>query len=200
MAECNQFQLPANLAPNTVLLLIDVQEGFSSPYWGVRNNPQAEENMLCLLSAWRQARMPVIHVQHLSLEEMSPLNPKNGGHNFKSGFAPEEGEVVFQKQVNSAFIGTSLEAHLRKHNYETLVIAGLTTDHCVSTSTRMAGNFGFTVYLVGEATACFDRAGADSKLIAAQSIFEAHLASLHGEFATVCNTKEILACLPVLSK
>ena len=50
----------------TALLLIDVQQGFDDPYWGKRNNPDAEQKMAQLLHVWRAQKLPIIHVQHLS--------------------------------------------------------------------------------------------------------------------------------------
>jgi nicotinamidase-related amidase len=177
----------------SVLINIDVQEGFNqSEYWGKRNNPDAEQKIKRLLEAWRSSCRPVIHVQHLSKDEASPLYEKGAGVNFKKAFMPHEGEPVFQKHVNSAFIGTDLEDYLHRHGYHDLVIVGLTTDHCVSTTTRMAGNLGFKVTLVGDATATFDRTSLDGHHYSADEIHRIHLVSLHGEFANVVQVDEVL--------
>src|SRR5262245_9281743 len=97
----------------TALLLIDVQQGFDAPYWGARNNPSAEANIERLLEAWRSAREPIFHVKHNSRAAKSPLHPDNPGNAFKDFAAPRAGEPAFGKDVNSAFIGTDLEARLR---------------------------------------------------------------------------------------
>ena len=125
---------------NVALLLIDFQKGFDDPSWGRRNNALAEENAASLLQHWRERAWPVIHVQHGSLESGSPLARTHPGYAFKDTLKPLGDEKQFNKMVNSAFIGTELEEHLRRHGIDSLVIAGLTTDHCVSTSARMAGN------------------------------------------------------------
>ncbi|BDP42689.1 cysteine hydrolase [Deinococcus aetherius] len=174
------------------LVLIDIQKGFLNPIWGERNNPDAEANATRLLAAWRAQGWPVFHVQHLSRGPESPLRPGQDGAEFQPGFEPRPGEGHVTKHVNSAFIGTDLEGQLRGQGIGRLVIAGLTTDHCVSTTTRMAGNLGFDVTLLGDATATFDRTFGNLHLTA-DELHRAHLASLHGEFATVRTTSEVLA-------
>lgn len=178
-----------SLPSNTVLLVIDVQQGFNDPSWGSRNNPQAEENIAKLLEVWRRTDHPIIHVQHLSKEEHSPLGVDSPGSQFKEQAQPHAHELIIQKSVNSAFIGTHLEQILHTHHFDTLVIAGLTTDHCVSTTTRMAGNLGFQTYVISDATATFERTGYDGRTYTAQEIHDVSLVSLNHEFATVVDTQ-----------
>ena len=180
------------------LLLIDVQQGLDDPRWGTRNNPDAEQRIADLLAAWRATAQPVIHVQHSSLEPRSPLREDAPGHAFKVEALPMAGEPVFHKHVNSAFIGTDLEAHLRANGIESLVVVGITTDHCVSTTARMAGNLGFAVTVVEDATATFERRGPDGTHYSADLMHRVALASLHGEFATVRKAQDILATLTAL--
>jgi nicotinamidase-related amidase len=178
---------------NPALLIIDVQQGFDDPFWGRRNNLDAEANIARILAAWRARGWPVIHVQHHSRHPDSPLAPRNAwGSALKPEVQPRPGEPVITKHVNSAFIGTSLESLLRDRGVTTLVITGLTTNHCVETTTRMAGNLGFNTYLVGDGTATFDRVGPDGVRYRAEDIQAVSLASLHGEFAQVITTEEAL--------
>ncbi len=181
------------ISSNSALLLIDVQQGFDDPKWGLRNNPDAESNIALLIGSWRDKKRPVIHVQHCSTEPDSPLRPELPGCQFKPEANPIEGEPVFKKTVNSAFIGTELESYLKNSGIEHLVIVGLTTDHCVSTTTRMAGNLGFTVVLVSDATATFDRIGPDGKKYTADDIHAVHIASLNGEFCDVTTTDSLIS-------
>jgi nicotinamidase-related amidase len=174
------------------LLVIDVQKGFDDPSWGNRNNPDAEANIASLISGWRKKKQPIIHVQHCSHEPDSPLRSDAPGYGFKDEARPVAGEKHFVKSVNSAFIGTDLEGYLRDSEVESLVVVGFTTDHCVSTTTRMAGNLGFKVRLVSDATATFDRRGEDGTLYLAGDIHNIHLASLNGEFCTVRSAEQIL--------
>jgi nicotinamidase-related amidase len=184
------------LPQNTALLLIDIQQGMDDPHWaGTRNNPGAEANAAALLAAWRASGRPVIHVQHASKLKTSPLRRDLPGHKIKDIVAPAAGEMVFVKQENSAFIGTSLEAHLRERAITTLVLCGLTTQHCVSSTTRMAGNLGFQCYLAGDAAAAFPAKDHLGQEYDAETVHAVSLATLHEEFATVANTKDILAAV-----
>lgn len=181
------------LAPNAVLLLIDVQQGFDEPRWGRRNNPDMEERIVELLAAWRVRKGPVIHARHMSVDPTSPLRPGQSGNDFKNEVRPIPGEPIIEKRVNSCFIGTSLEADMRRRGFDSLIIAGLTTNHCVSTTARMAGNLGFTAWVISDATATFDRVGPNGVEYPAELIQAIALADLHGEFATVVDTATVMA-------
>jgi len=166
---------------------------------GKRNNPQAEGNIARLLSAGRKSDRPVLHVRHLSLTPGSVFAQDAHGSQIKAEVAPIGDEPVIFKNVNSAFIGTTREQQLHDRKITQLVIVGLTTDHCVSTTTRMAGNLGFEVYLVSDGTATFERIGPNGKHYSADEIHEVNLASLHGEFAEAVCTDGILANLTVVA-
>ena len=172
------------------LILIDIQKGFDDvEYWGgERNNPDAEKNARILLDIWRDNHLPIFHIQHCSSNPNSLLNELKEGNEFKEIVKPINGEPVIKKNVNSAFIGTNLERQLKENNIHTVVIVGLTTDHCVSTTTRMAGNLGFKTFIVSDATATFNKKGIDGQHYSAALIHETALASLNGEFATVTTT------------
>jgi nicotinamidase-related amidase len=175
------------------LILIDIQKGFDDvEYWGgERNNPDAEYNAGILLDIWRDNQLPIFHIQHCSSNPNSLLSELNAGNDFKEIVKPIPGEPIIKKNVNSAFIGTNLKQQLDEQKINTLVIVGLTTDHCVSTTTRMAGNFGFETFVVSDATATFNKKGIDGQHYSAALIHETALASLNGEFATIVTTANL---------
>ena len=177
-------------ADRPALLLIDIQKGFDDiAYWGgERNNPDAELRAGELLKAWRAHQLPVFHIRHCSSITSSLLHETNAGNEFKELVTPLEGEPIIKKNVNSAFIGTDLQSRLNNEGITMLVIAGLTTDHCISTTARMAGNLGFDTWVVADATATFNKKGPEGQNYPAALIHETALASLHGEFATVVNS------------
>ena len=179
------------LPDNTALIIIDVQQAFNDPAWGERNNLDAEATIAKLLDHWRQAARPIIHIHHHSAHADGLFHPDKVGARVKPEAAPLEGEPVLIKNVNSAFIGTDLEQRLRASSVTTVVLVGTTTDHCVSTTARMAGNLGFATYVVADATATFARRGHDGRTYSADLMHDTALASLEGEFATVIGS----ACL-----
>ena len=172
------------------LLLIDIQQGFDDvEYWGgERNNPDAENNARMLLDIWRENHLPIFHIQHCSTNPNSLLNEKNKGNELKEIVQPISGEPVIKKNVNSAFIGTDLKQQLDELKIDSLVLVGFTTDHCVSTTARMAGNYGYETFIVSDATVSFNKKGIDGQSFSAALIHETSLASLNEEFATVVTT------------
>jgi nicotinamidase-related amidase len=189
------MQLPAN----TALIVIDVQQGFLDTRWGQRNHPDAEERIAELLAAWRAARRPVVHVRHASPSPHGAFRAGTPGFAFKPQAQPLDGETLITKEVNSAFIGTKLEGHLREAGIDTVVLCGLTTDHCVSTTARMAGNLGFVTVVVEDACATHERRGPDGRHFTAEEMHATALASLHGEFARIAATAGVLAALATLN-
>src|SRR5688572_28974207 len=171
---------------NTALILIDIQKGFGDlSYWGNRNNDDAEKNAGEILAAWRKKGLPIFHIKHNSTNPKSKLFPGQSGNDIQDVVKPQGTEPVIAKNVNSAFIGTDLKERLDKQNIKSLVVVGLTTDHCVSTTVRMAANFGYETFLLSDATATFDKIDQNGKKIPASIVHDVNLASLNGEFATI---------------
>ena len=171
--------------------------------------------------AEQNATVLICHVHHHSIYPDSMLHPEKTVEvdgvprravDAQPCAAPEAGETVWTKDVNSAFLGTGLEAFLRARHVRQLVLCGLTTDHCVSTSTRMAANLRIVdrvaprdateptaavvvtsegdIVLVGDACATYAKGGFD-----AETVHQVNLASLDGEFAHVAATAEVVGAI-----
>ncbi|KAI1206042.1 Isochorismatase hydrolase [Annulohypoxylon truncatum] len=208
----------------TALIIIDVQDGFFHPtHWGPsRSTPDFEKNVTLLLKAAREHNekqgegteeasntVAICHVHHHSTEQNSPLRPGakveiNGklieGSQPQSFAQPQQGEPLFIKHVHSSFVGTGLETYLKDRGVRQLVLIGLTTDHCVNTTTRFANNLGVVsatslngeldegdIVVASDACAAWSKGGFD-----AETVHKVHLASLKGEFAQVEKTQDIL--------
>ena len=181
----------------TALLLIDVQHGVNElSHWGGpsgrRNNPRAEERMRALLGAFRERDLPVAFTRHDSREDASPLKLSLAGGAQLDGLETADGDIVVVKDVNSAFVGTSMEVRLRRAGVDRLLVAGFFTNFCVETSVRMAGNLGFDVYLAHDACATTNRVGPDGIDRDAELVHDVSVANLHGEFCTAISTEEAL--------
>ena len=183
----------AFIKKNPALLLVDIQKAFlEKDYPGlIRNNENAEFICGKILKKWRTLDLPIIHVRHSSTNPESKLHKSRPGFEFNDYVTPLETEMVLTKEVNSAFIGTNLENILIKSHIDTLVIVGMTTNHCISTTVRMSGNLGFDTYLISDSTACYNTKGMDGEIIDCNTIYNSALASLQEEFATVIDSKEL---------
>ena len=174
------------------LIIVDVQKAFEDKKWGERNNLNAEENISRILKLWREKGWLVIHMQHTSDNPSSVFYPKNEGFDIKEIVKPIGEEVVIEKRVNSSFIGTNLEDLLKANEISQVVITGLTTPHCVSTTTRMSGNLGFETYLISDATAAFGLNDQNNIYYDAETIHNVSLATINDEFATVLTTDQLI--------
>ena len=180
---------------STALLLVDVQEGVNDVKYyggpsGKRNNDSAEENMRCLLTEWRRLGKQVAFTRHNSRELNSPLKLSLETGKQIEGLDIHESDIVVDKDVNSGFIGTSLEVELRRSGIDRLVVMGFYTNYCIETTVRMAGNLGFDTYLVHDACAAINTLGHDGTYYDADLVHNMYIANLHGEFCTAIS-KEV---------
>lgn len=176
---------------NAVLLPIDMQIGFDDPGSPPRWNSDLDANGLALLAAWRAARWPIIHVCHDSIQPGSSLAVGQPGNRHRPGFAPQGDEPLVTKSVNSAFIGTDLDLRLRRLEAKRVVVFGLVTDMCVSTTIRMGANLGWDMVLVPEACDCFALPDGRGGVIPAEQIHAAHVATLAFEFCQTASVAEL---------
>ncbi|WP_226528752.1 cysteine hydrolase family protein [Metabacillus niabensis] len=174
------------------LILIDVQKAFDDKKWGERNNLNAEVNISKILQLWREKGWLVIYIQHMSDNPNSVFHSMNEGFAIKDIVEPIKDEVMITKKVNSSFIGTNLEEQLKENEISTVIITGLTTPHCVSTTARMSGNLGFSTYLISDATAAFGLKDQNDRFYDAETIHNISLATLHDEFATILTTEQLI--------
>ena len=176
------------------LIVVDVQAGFDdAEFWGPRDNPSCESNIAALVRKWRAESWPIVFVRHDSDNLHSPLSPAAAGHAFKDVLEGTP-DLLISKRVNSSFYGTpDLDAWLRDEGIEQVVICGITTNHCCETTARMAGNLGYDTYFVIDATHTFDRVAFDGTTVRAATLSAMTATNLHGEFATVVMTGDLLS-------
>ena len=102
-------------------------------------------------------------------------------------------DLLVTKSVNSSFHGTpDLHAWLLDRGLSGIVVCGITTNHCCETTARVGGNLGHDVLFVLDATHTFDRTGPDGTHLTADELARATATNLHGEFATVVSTRDLV--------
>jgi nicotinamidase-related amidase len=174
------------------LVVVDAQRGFDDPSWGTRNNPQCDDNIAALVAEWTRTGRPLVYVRHDSTEPNSPLKCGEQGNRLKP-YLKAEPDILVSKSVNSSFHGTpDLDAWLRERTLDGIVVCGITTNHCCETTARVGGNLGHTVLFALDATHTFDRTGPDGRTLTADELARATATNLHGEFAEVVSTANLL--------
>lgn len=177
------------------LLIIDMQNCMAPSHTGPRNNPGAENQIALLLGAWRNVGAPIIHVRHISRTPRSGFWPGQPGAEFQARFSPINGEHVVEKNVPDAFISSGLDRWLHAREITTLVVVGVSTNNSVEATARTAGNLGFSVLVVADATFTFDKPDYHNRLRTAEEVHSMSLANLNGEYASVVTTDEALNAL-----
>ncbi len=184
--------LPTALPATAALIVIDLQKAIDAPYWGPRNNPEAEHNVARLLAAWRRSGRPVYHIRHDSTEAQSAYRPGQPGHEFKDEVKPQPGERVIAKRVHSAFTGTDLEARLTRAGHTPLIVTGGLTNNSVEATVRMGANLGFEIYVVSDGTFAVSKRTLEGRIFSAEDVHALSLANLQGEYATIVDSAWVL--------
>jgi nicotinamidase-related amidase len=182
-----------HLDDRTALVVVDVQKGFEDVgWWGQRNNAHCEANIEALIEHWRTLSRPVVFVQHDSENPRSPLHPSNPGNAFKDVVTGEP-DLLVTKSVNSSFHGTpDLHAWLQASDVQAIVVCGITTNLCCETTARVGGNLGYHVFFALDATHAFDRPDLAGGTVSASELSRITAINLHGEFATVLATSDLI--------
>ncbi len=180
---------------NPTLIIIDMQQGMRNPQAGARNNHFAEANILRLLTAWRAAQAPVVHVRHMSRTPGSLFWPGQAGAEFQPALAPLDSEHVVEKNVPDAFINSGLEKWLRIRDIRELIIVGVSTNNSVESTARSAGNLGFGTRVIADACYAYDKVDYDGVSRTAQEVHAMALANLEGEYASIVSTDAALHLL-----
>lgn len=101
--------------------------------------------------------------------------------------------LLVTKSVNSSFHGSpDLHAWLQAEHLDGIVICGFTTNHCCETTARVGGNLGYRVLFALDATHTFERKDLAGVVVPAAEIGRMTALNLHGEFATVVRTKDLV--------
>jgi len=82
------------------------------------------------------------------------------GGEFNAEFGPQPGDIVAKEHwAQNGFANTDLDAQLKQHGIEKLVLIGLIANSCIESTARFGMELGYHVTLVPEATAAFSAEG-----------------------------------------
>ncbi len=180
------------VSSQSALIVLDVQKAIDLPYWGERNNLDAETNMHRILEVWRKTRLPVFHIQHNSSGLESGYNPTRESHAFKDEVVPIAGEVVIGKTVHSAFVGTDLENLLLQKGIDQLFLFGVKTNNSIETTVRHGSNLGFEIVLIEDACFTHNQVDWNRREWSASDIHAISLSNLEGEYCKITTTDQFL--------
>ncbi|MFG2039646.1 cysteine hydrolase family protein [Dactylosporangium sp. NPDC048998] len=192
----------------SALLIIDIQESFRQrPNWAAVSNPGIAATVAPLVADARERGDLVVWVLHAEPGTGNVFDPA-AGHDFvryQEGLEPRPGEPQLVKTSANAFTTTGLQQLLTTEGIRHLIVTGIQTELCCETTTRVAGDLGYDVTFVTEATATFPIAHRDERdlpfadiLASPRTLSTADVIArteyaLAGRFATVATVKEVLA-------
>jgi nicotinamidase-related amidase len=180
----------------TALLIIDIQNDyFPGGKMEVEGSVEASLRAKQLLAAFREAKMPIIHVQHISAYPGATFFlPETEGVRINDNVAPLSGETVIQKNFPNSFRNTPLLEELKKQDVQHVVIGGMMTHMCVDATARAAFDYGLQCTVVSDA--CATRTLAFGELVVpAGQVHAAFLAALKGIYAKVVTAEDLIVSL-----
>lgn len=178
---------------NTALLLLEIQNDyFPNGRIPLEKSIEASSHAQIVLSAYREKRLPIVHVQHISTHpDATYFLPCTKGAEFYSSVQPAKGETIIKKHYPNSFKDTGLLNHLIKNQINHLVICGMMTQMTVDATVRAAYDLGFTCTVLHDA--CTARQlEFNHNIISAQNVHSAFLAAFQPTYATVMSSDEFL--------
>ena len=175
----------------TALVVIDVQNDyFPGGRFPLFRANAALKNVLALRDWARGRSIPIFWVRHTSRAESRFFRPGTPGRELHPRLVPGD-ETIVDKTTPNSFVGTNLEALLRKSGVDTVVWAGMMTWMCVDTTVRAAKDLGFSNILAHDACASGWLKGPHG-VVTPWSSHKAFVAALGFHHATLTTTKTVL--------
>ena len=116
-----------------ILLVVDAQKLITAT--DLYNFNAFENTVKTLIAAARENNVEVIYVRHDD-GDGAELTKGTPGFEIYEGFSPRSGEKIFDKTVNSSFMGTGLLEYLKAKNVHTVAVVGLQTDYCIDATIK----------------------------------------------------------------
>lgn len=180
-------------APATGLLVIDIQnEYFPGGKMVIPDGMKALNNSKKLVEFAHQKGIPVWFVHHVGAKGGPLFAEGSVFAEFHKDLQPTKDDRIITKATPSAFVGTDLEQQLKAKGIKQLIVTGLMTHMCVSTTSRDAVPKGFSVIIPEDATATRSIDDSRGGVIDHQLLQRAAIAGVADVFAEIRTTQEVL--------
>ncbi|SFI11354.1 cysteine hydrolase family protein [Halpernia frigidisoli] len=179
---------------NKALIIIDIQNDyFENGAMELVGSLEASENAKLILEKFRNEKLPLVHIQHLSVAPNSTFFlPDTEGQKIHENVKPLSGEKVIAKNYPNSFRETGLLEYLKSQNIKELVFVGMMTQMCIDATVRAAKDLEFECTVIGDATATRDLE-LNGIAVKAEFVQTAFLAGLNSFYAEIKNTNEFLS-------
>jgi len=155
----------------TAVLVIDMQQGLCEGEGKAFDCEGVIVRINRVTGKARRAGAPVIFIQHES--RSGYLEYETPAWQLATGLEVEASDIRIRKTTPDSFLRTNLEAVLKEHRVESIVVCGMHTEFCVDTTTRRALALGYPVTLVEDA-----HTSAGNVALTAQQVIAHHNATL----------------------
>jgi len=143
------------MSDNVALLIVDMQVNMLDEEMPIYKGREILTTLADLIARARTQGIPVIYVRHNG-GPGEPDEPQTPGWEIHPALAPNPGELIVDKTTPDTFASTDLQDKLTELGIETLVIAGMQTDMCITATTQSAVAFSYKTILVEDGHTTFD--------------------------------------------
>ena len=168
----------------TALLNIDMQHFFVV---GAPEGLTIIERINRLISVCDQRGIPVFHTTNVFRPDVANVEEAVALH---KNLRVNPDHIIFEKRHFGAFHESSLEEQMHRRGINTIIITGIRTNVCCSTTAWEAISRGFKVFFLSDATATKEMGG-----VSAEILQTATCATLNHLFGNVVSTAEMIGMI-----
>lgn len=174
------------------LVVIDVQNEYFDGALPITGRNESLQRICSVMDAAEKAGIPRIVVQHTMPTPDLPIFQRNSpAWALHPEIVARGGDLHVEKNLPGSFTGTTLEAWLREHGVDTVVVSGYMTHMCCDTTAREAVHRGFKVEFLSDATGTLPLDNAGGK-VSAEELQRSILAAQQHLLSEVVSTAEWL--------
>jgi nicotinamidase-related amidase len=169
---------------DAALVMIDLQNEYLAGPIALPDAASAIASAAKLLARARATGTRIFHIAHKGRPGgLFDRSTERGA--IVSALAPLPDEPVIEKGLPNAFAGTDLQVMLAACGHKDIVLAGLMTHMCISSTARAGLDLGFRITVDADSCATRDLPDGRGGTIAAATIHDIALAELSDRFAII---------------